>query len=42
MFESAWDVVRYLAAGAAGGLIYWAARQHGGLFSQLWLRLTQR
>jgi hypothetical protein len=42
MFESAVDVVRYCAAGAAGGLIYWAVREHGAIFGQLWMRITQR
>lgn len=43
MFDSVYDFALYAAAGAAGGLIYWAAREHGKIFSELLQRLlTER
>jgi hypothetical protein len=42
MFESSWDLIRFAAAGAAGGLIYWAARNHGDVFSAMWRKLSRR
>jgi hypothetical protein len=42
MFESVRDLALYAAAGAAGGLIYWAARNHGQVFSDLLRQLLVR
>ena len=42
MFDSARDLALYAAAGAAGGLIYWAAREHGQIFSSLLRQLLSR
>jgi hypothetical protein len=42
MFESSLDLIRFAAAGAAGGLIYWAARNHGEAFSAMWRKLSRR
>ena len=36
MFESSLDLIRFAAAGAAGGLIFWAARNHGDVFGAMW------
>ena len=36
------DFVRLAAAGAAGGLIYWAARHHGEVFVLMWRKLARR
>lgn len=42
MIESWLDVFRLAAAGSAGGLVYWAAREHGAVFALLWRRLRRR
>ncbi len=42
MFETWSDILRFGVAGAAGGLIYWAAREHGAVFAQLWSYLVRR
>jgi hypothetical protein len=42
MFETWIDVVRFTVAGATGGLIYWAAREHGQIFADLWAFITTR
>lgn len=41
MFETIVDVIRLAAAGAVGGLIYWAARPHGAILVDLWNALTR-
>jgi hypothetical protein len=38
MLESWIDAARLVMAGASGGLIYWAAREHGAVFADLWRR----
>jgi hypothetical protein len=42
MFETWIDAARFVLAGATGGLIYWAAREHGAAFVELWRRVGQR
>jgi hypothetical protein len=42
MFDSVRDLALFAAAGAAGGLMYWAARQHGQIFSSLLRQLLWR
>jgi hypothetical protein len=42
MTESIFDAMRLAAAGAAGGLIYWAARHHGEIFAVMWRKLARR
>jgi hypothetical protein len=42
MFETWAEVALFGAAGATGGLIYWAARTHGAIFVDLWRRLAGR
>ena len=41
MFDSLMDVLLYAAAGATGGFIYWAARTHGQIFTQLWALISK-
>ena len=42
MFESWIDVVQVAACGGVGGFIYWAGREHGRVFVQIWNRVTRR
>ena len=42
MIDNWLDVLRMGAAGAAGGLVYWGMRHHGGIFVQLWRQLAKR
>jgi hypothetical protein len=42
MFDNLSDVALYAAAGAIGGLIYWAARNHGQVFSDMLRQLRPR
>ena len=36
------EVLQVAACGGVGGMIYWAAREHGGVFVQLWNRIARR
>lgn len=36
------ETARFLAAGATGGLIYWAARNHAQIFQLAWKRIRRR
>lgn len=42
MAETWMEALRLAAAGASGGLIYWAAREHGQIFSYVRERLARR
>ncbi len=42
MFESALDFVTYVVGSAFGGVIYWAIREHGAVFSVMWSALTSQ
>jgi len=41
MYENWMDVLQVAACGGAGGFIYWAAREHGGVFVELWNRVRR-
>lgn len=41
MFESGFDVVVLAGAGALGGFIYWAARNHGEVWVRLWAFISK-
>jgi hypothetical protein len=36
------ELLRIAACGGVGGFIYWAAREHGGVFVTLWNRVVRR
>jgi hypothetical protein len=42
MFDSFRDLAIYAAAGAAGGFIYWAMRNHGQVWRDLVRQLLPR
>ena len=42
MAETWMEALRLAAAGATGGLIYWAARDHGQIFAYVRKRVIKR
>jgi hypothetical protein len=40
--ETLIEAARLAACGATGGLIYWAAREHGQIFKLAWKRIARR
>jgi hypothetical protein len=42
MYQNWTDVLQVAACGGVGGLLYWAMREHGGVFVALWRRISRR